>query len=241
MRLLSLVHGPLVRSEVFEDVALADGHSLDEWSVQDDPEPPHPIESYDAVFVFGGHMNVDEEGRHPWLVPEDVLIRELVERGVPLLGVCLGGQLLAKAAGAWVGPSPGREAGFVRVRLSDGAEADPVFGSLPREFDVFSVHEYACEVPEDGVELARSSVCAQAFRLGDLAWGIQFHPEIRIGQIEEWLHDDPAFPDADEILAELRARYDEWRDFGSRLCRAFLAVADAHRGSVLVPGTAPNP
>ena len=116
-----------------------------------------------------------------------------------------------------------------------------MFGSLPREFDVFSVHEYAFEVPDEGVELARSSVCAQAFRLGDLAWGIQFHPEIRIGQIEAWLGDDPAFPDADEILAELRSRYDEWRDFGSRLCRAFLAVAEARRGSALVPGTAPNP
>ena len=236
MRLLSLVHGPLVRSELFADVAREDGHSVDEWSVDADPAPPRPLESYDAVFVFGGHMNVDEEDRHPWLLGEDVLVRELVERGVPLLGVCLGGQLLAKAAGAFVGPSPGREAGFVRVRLTSAARSDPLFGSLPSEFDVFSVHEYAFEVPADGVELARSSVCSQAFRFGELAWGIQFHPEIRIWQIEKWLRGDPAFPDAEEILAELRARYDEWSDFGATLCRSFLAAA----ALVLVPGTAPN-
>jgi GMP synthase (glutamine-hydrolysing) len=224
MRILSLVHGPLVRSELFGDVVRADGHSLEEWSVELGASPPRVLDQYDAFFVFGGHMNVDQESEHPWLRTETSLIAGLVQRSAPLLGVCLGGQLLAKAAGAHVGPSPEREAGFVRVQLTDEADGDPLFGSLPRAFDVFSVHEHAFHVPEGGVELARSRVCSQAFRLGDRAWGIQFHPEVRVEQVAQWLRGNPDFPDAEAILDELRARDDDWQDFGARLCRAFLAT-----------------
>ena len=232
MRILSFVHGPLVRSELFADVARADGHELDEWSIADVSAPPRPLDEYDAVFVFGGDMNVDQESEHPWLRAEDELVRGLVERKVPLLGVCLGGQLLAKAAGAHVGPSPEREAGFVRAELTEQAAGDPIFGSLPREFDVFAVHEYAFHVPDGAVELARSSVCSQAFRLGECAWALQFHPEVRLGQVEEWLRED-AFPNSDEIAAELRDRLDEWQAFGAALCRAFLAIAEPRKGSGL--------
>jgi len=230
MRILSLVHGPLVRAELFEDVALADGHELDEWSLDDASEPPRPLDDYDAVFVFGGHMNVDQESEHPWLRTEDGLIRELVERGLPLLGICLGGQLLAKAAGAHVGPSPEPEHGFVRVELTPDAQGDPLFGSLPPAFDAFSMHEYAFHVPERGVELARSSVCTQAFRLGDRAWAVQFHPEIRSEQVAEWLRiDGVPKAEADPILAELRERIDRWQAFGASLCRSFLAAAERLR------------
>jgi GMP synthase-like glutamine amidotransferase len=170
-------------------------------------------------------MNVDEEDEHPWLHDEDELIRTLVARNVPLLGVCLGGQLLAKAAGAHVGPSPQKERGFVRVELTNEAHGDPVFGSLPRAFDVFSMHEYAFRVPEGAVELARSSVCSQAFRIGDFAWGIQFHPEVRLEQIAEWVRVD-ADPSGEAVVAELRERIDGWQAFGSALCRRFLAAAE---------------
>jgi GMP synthase (glutamine-hydrolysing) len=235
MRILSLVHGPLVQSELFGDVARAEGHELDEWSVADESAPPRPLEEYDAVFVFGGQMNVDEENEHPWLRGEDELVRGLVARKVPLLGVCLGGQLLAKAAGAHVGPSREREAGFVRTVLTEQAAGDPIFGSLPRELDVFVLHEYAFHVPDGGVELARSSVCSQAFRLGECAWALQFHPEVRLEQVEEWLRDD-RLPNGDEIIAELRDRLDEWQAFGAALCRAFLAAA-ADRPRALTSAT----
>jgi len=237
MRILSLVHGPLVRAELFADVVEADGHELEEWSLVDQQRPPATVEGYDAVFAFGGDMNVDQEDRHPWLHDEDALIRELVGRGVPLLGVCLGGQLLAKAAGAHVGPSPEPEGGFVHVTTSEAARHDPIFGPLPSTFDVFSLHGYAFHVPEGAVELARSSTCSQAFRLGECAWGVQFHPEIRVEQVAEWLRDDDTFPNRDEILAELRERIDEWQAFGAGLCRAFLAAAARH-GSHASPAEA---
>jgi GMP synthase (glutamine-hydrolysing) len=231
MRILSLVHGPLVRSELYGDIVLADGHELVERSVVDDPEALASADGYDAVLVFGGQMNVDEEDEHPWLHDEDELVRTLLARDVPVLGVCLGGQLLAKAAGAHVGPSPESERGFVRVELTDEAQGDPLFGSLPREFDVFGMHDYAFHVPEGAVELARSSVCCQAFRLGERAWALQFHPEIRLEQIAEWVRLGGR-PNGDAIVAELRERIDDWQAFGAQLLRAFLRVAE--RG--LVPG-----
>ncbi len=237
MRILSMEHGSLVGAELFGDVVRAEGHELATWSLVDDSAPPRPLEEYDAVLVFGGQMNVDEEDAHPWLRSEDELVRALVERGVPLLGVCLGGQLLAKAAGAHVGPSPKRERGFVHVELTDGADGDPIFGSLPREFDVFAMHEYAFQVPDGAVELARSNVCSQAFRLGDRAWGVQFHPEVRLEQVEQWVRDEP---DGEAILAELRERIHDWELFGSALCRAFLAAAQRTGASLVVPGTAPS-
>ena len=226
MRLLSVVHGKNVRGEVFDDVLRADGHEVDEWWIVSDDEPPRPLQEYDAVLVFGGAMNVDQEDEHPWLRREDEFVRGLVERAVPTLGVCLGGQLLAKAAGAHVGPSPEPEFGFTRVELLDGAENDPLFGELPQEFDVWNAHGYAFHVPDGAVELARSRVCSQAFRLGDAAWGVQFHPEIRIEQIERWLSEDRV-SNAAELVEELRGRYDAWRSFGASLLRSFLVAAAA--------------
>lgn len=226
MRVLSIVHGPLVRAEVFGDVVLAEGHALDEWSIVSAAAPPRPVEEYDAVFVFGGHMNVDQEREHPWLRHEDELIRGLVERRVPFFGVCLGGQLLAKAAGAPVGPLPEVQRGFARVTLSDAATSDPVFGALPREFDAFMGNGYAFGVPEGAVELARSDVCTQAIRVGDCAWGVQFHPEVRVEQVADWYAREEDVPNAQQYVDELRSRIDEWQAFGSRLCRLFLAAAD---------------
>jgi GMP synthase-like glutamine amidotransferase len=224
MRVLSVVHGEEVRGEVFDDVVRGDGHELDEWWIVEHDEPPRPLAEYDAVLVFGGPMNVDEEDEHSWLRREDEFVRTLLEQRVPTLGVCLGGQLLAKAGGAHVGPSPEPEFGFTRVELSAGAADDPLFGALPRAFDVWNAHGYAFHVPEDGVELARSPVCAQAFRLGDSAWGVQFHPEIRVDQVARWLSEDRV-PNAKELVEELRGRYGEWRSFGAELLRSFLGVA----------------
>jgi GMP synthase-like glutamine amidotransferase len=226
MRLLSVVHGPDVRGEVFDDVVRADGHELDEWWIVEHADPPRRLADYDAVLVFGGAMNVDQEDEHPWLVREDEFVRGLVERGVPTLGVCLGGQLLAKAAGAHVGPSPEPEFGFSRATLLESAAGDPLFGGLPRELEVWNAHGYAFHVPDGAVELARSRVCSQAFRLGDAAWGVQFHPEIRVEQVARWLTEDRV-ANARELVEELRGRYDSWRAFGTGLLRSFLSAAAA--------------
>jgi GMP synthase-like glutamine amidotransferase len=240
MRILSMVHGPLARAESFEEVILAEGHELEEWSLIDEPAPPRAVREYDAVLIFGGHMNVHEEEKHPWLRREDDVIRDLVAREVPLFGICLGGQLLAKASGARVVRSPEPERGFTRVTLSDTAAGDPVFGALPREFDVFNLHGDAFETPASGVELARSRVCTQAMRVGAAAWGVQFHPEVRVPQVEAWFETAERVADGPRVIGELRSRIDEWQAFGAGLCRGFLAEASRRASPKPVPGTVPT-
>jgi GMP synthase-like glutamine amidotransferase len=229
MRVLSMTHGPQVRAELFGDVIREDGHELEEWSLVDDDAPPRPVDEYDAVFVFGGAMNVDEEDEHPWLVEEAGVLQGLVERRVPLFGVCLGGQLLAKAAGAHVGPSPTPEDGFTPVELTHAAQDDPIFSRLPQRFGALNLHRYAFDVPPGAVELARSDVCAQAIRVGDSAWGVQFHPEVRLGQVESWLTSEIGSRTPDEVQRlrrEFAAGIGAWSDLGADLCRSFLETAE---------------
>ncbi|HEY8501770.1 MAG TPA: gamma-glutamyl-gamma-aminobutyrate hydrolase family protein, partial [Solirubrobacterales bacterium] len=100
MRVLAIVHQQDAGPGVFAEAIESAGGQLDEWTLAERPQPPADPVGYDAVLVLGGAMNVDEGERHGWIAEEETLLRELLERGVPLLGLCLGGQLLAAAAGA---------------------------------------------------------------------------------------------------------------------------------------------
>jgi GMP synthase (glutamine-hydrolysing) len=223
MRVVSIVHGPLTRAGIFEEAVRERGHELVEWNATLGDTPPDA----DAVIVFGGAMHPDQEDEFPWLRDEDTLIRRYVSEGTPLLGVCLGGQLLAKAAGARVGWAREFEIGWRRVDLTDAAAEDPIFARLPHSFDAFQSHYHAFEVPDNGVELARNGVCSQAFRVGDRAWGVQFHPEVTFEQIKSWLDakDEPRI-DPDAILAETTGKIDAWNAFGRTLCGAFVEAAE---------------
>jgi len=227
---LSVIHGANVRGGVFQDVVEEAGHRYDEWALASGTQAPRPLEDYDAVIVFGGSMHADQDDRHPWLRDENELIQGLLERRVPLLGVCLGVQLIAKAAGAAVYPVPdGPEIGWLPVELCAGAADDPVLGRLPRRFDAFGWHYYTYDLPAGAEELARSARCNQAYRLGEAAWGIQFHAEVTLETVRSWLDDKDDFPlDLDRVAlwAETQERIDEWNELGRRLCGAFIEVAE---------------
>jgi GMP synthase (glutamine-hydrolysing) len=219
VRVIALTHGDNVGPGVFSDAVRTGGHELVERSV---PRDGVPGESADALIVLGGAMHPDEDERHGWLRPELRYLEQQLERGTPLLGVCLGSQLIARAAGAEVFRAAEPEVGWLPVERTGGGAADPVTGALPERFDAFQWHHYTHGLPTGAIELARSSVCTQAFRLGN-AWGVQFHPEVRAGQVEAWLSEDPDdVPDAPALLAETRQRIEEWNDLGRRLCAAFL-------------------
>ena len=224
MRILAVTHGPLVRPELFGDVILESGHELLEWDIRLQGMPPHEL---DAVLVFGGDQNVGEELEHPWLHDEYDLLRDLVQKETPLLGVCLGAQTLAHAFGAVVSPAPSALAGFYDSELTDAGVSDPVLGSLPRRFEALNANGYRFEIPDMAIELARGPV-PQAFRVGGSAWGVQFHPEVRRDQLLEWFRTEP---DPPRPLVELAAELDEklaaWQELGRGLCRAFLAVAES--------------
>ncbi len=222
MRVLALTHGPSVGPGVFGDAVQAAGHELVEWPVQLGGRAP---EGADAVIVLGGAMHPDEDERHGWLTTELRWLEGLLDRGTPLLGICLGSQLVARAAGAEVFRSAESEVGWFPVECTPAAADDPVAGALPDRFDAFQWHHYTHTLPDGAVELARSAVCTQAYRVEN-AWGVQFHPEVRAEQVEEWLTEDPAdVADADGLRRATRERIAGWNELGRGLCRAFLAAA----------------
>ena len=227
MKVLSLIHGANGRASLFDPVVREAGHRLDEWSFVWGTRPPLPLECYDAVLVLGGSMHADQDASHPWLRDELVLLQDLIGRGVPTLGICLGAQLLARAGGGWVAPLPEPEIGWHEVELNDAGAADPVLGALPRRFDAMQWHHYTYGVPDGAVELARSAAATQAFRLGDACWAVQFHPEVTASQLEGWIADpeDPP-PDADGLRAEVTERIGRWNELGRTLCGAFLEAAE---------------
>jgi GMP synthase (glutamine-hydrolysing) len=227
INIVSVIHGGEARTELFAPVVEAAGHRLDEWSFVWGTPPPRPLESYDAAMVFGGAMHADQEAVHPWISEELRWLVSLLERGTPVLGICLGVQLLARAGGSWVGPLPEPEIGWYGVELTDAGAADPVLGALPREFEALQWHRYTYGLPDGAVELATSPAATQAFTLGDACWGVQFHPEVTESQLHGWLVDiDDPPPDEDALRAEIPAKIGRWNDLGRTLCGSFLAAAE---------------
>jgi GMP synthase (glutamine-hydrolysing) len=228
VNVLAVVHGANAPPGSFADVVARRGHLLETWSLAWGTPPPRPIDDYGAVMLFGGAMHADEERFHPWLREEHLFIERLLDLHVPLLGVCLGAQLIAKAAHARVCPAAEPEIGWAEVELTDEAADDPVFTELPPRFPAFQWHYYAFDVPAGACELAWSRVCPQAFRLGDAAWGVQFHPEVTSaivsGWVDEWPEEVPGR--SRELLAETDARMEEWTGLGRSLCGAFVRAAE---------------
>jgi GMP synthase (glutamine-hydrolysing) len=232
VRVLSIVHQEDAASGVFADAAAERGDELTEWVISDGSTPSRAPEAYDAVLVFGGAMHIDQESLHPWLRDEDALLRRLLDGRVPLLGVCLGAQLIAKALGARVGPIPRPQIGWFEVEQTPQGAGDPVFAQLPPRFSSFQWHRYAFQLPPNAVPLAHDPVCLQAYRAGESAWGIQFHAEVTKESVNDWFRSsNPS--DAALDLAALQRETEEkiaaWNDFGKRLCGAFLSFASSSR------------
>lgn len=199
MRVLAIVHQRDAGPGVFAEAIEGAGGRLDEWTLAERPEPPADPLGYDAVLVLGGAMNVDEGERHGWIAEEEALLRELLAEEKPLLGLCLGGQLLAAAAGAEPHRTSRPEIGWHRVEVTAEGEDDPLLGPLAPSFEAFQWHSYGFPLPPGAVPLATSEVCLQAARLGQCAWAIQFHPEVSAGDARHWIEDYRADPDAVRI------------------------------------------
>lgn len=151
-----------------------------------------------GAVVMGGPMNVDEVERFPGLGTEREWLAEAARRAMPLLGICLGAQLLARALGAEVRPGEGKEIGFGPVEVGD--RDDPVLGGLAPSSDVLHWHGDVFDLPDGAQPLASSALTEhQAFRAGN-AWGVLFHPEADPALVEAWL----AVPEMiDEAVAAL--------------------------------------
>lgn len=145
--------------------------------------PDH--EDVAGAVVMGGPMNADEVDVHPELASERAWLAEAVRRDLPVLGICLGAQLLARALGAEVRPGEGPELGYAPVEILD--PDDPILGRLAPSTTVLHWHGDVFDLPEGAEHLARSGRTEiQAFRRGN-AWGVLFHPESDLALLEAWL------------------------------------------------------
>ncbi len=144
---------------------------------------------YSAVITLGGPMGVyDDSEVYPFLGWEDAFLKRTIREDVPALGICLGAQLLARAAGARITKAPSKEIGWSSVSLTEDGRADPLFRELPPEITVFQWHGDTFEIPEGGKRLAASGVCPnQAFRVGSRAYGLQFHLEVTAPMVNQWI------------------------------------------------------
>jgi GMP synthase-like glutamine amidotransferase len=234
VRVLAIIHQSDAGLGVFADAIDAAGARIDEWYPARQANPPPELRGYGAVITLGGAMHADQEREHPWLRSEKELLGRLLDAGTPLLGVCLGGQLLAEAAGADVRRAGAPEIGWYDVHKSRAADDDSLLGPLPPRFRALEWHSYEFSLPPGATALARSECCLQAFRIGDAAWGIQFHAEVAPADLESWIDDYRSDPDAiasgldpHALRAEVREAIAGWNEFGRDLVRRFMSVAAA--------------
>lgn len=134
------------------------------------------LDGIDLIIAMGGPMSVNDEESLPWLVAEKAFIREAIDRGIAVLGICLGAQLIASACGARVYPGRRREIGWFPIEtMNDAPDALP----LPDKTKVLHWHGETFDLPAGAVHLARSAACEhQAFQIGERVLGLQFHPEV---------------------------------------------------------------
>ena len=153
-----------------------------------DPHQRPSLERYEALIVLGGPMNAHQIDTYPNLATEVDVIREAVDTGMSVLGICLGAQLLAKAVGGRVSRNAEREIGWHDVQLTETGMNDPVISSFASTQEVFQWHEDGITLPADVPNLATSPASnVQAFRCGEHAYGFQFHLEVDASLVERWL------------------------------------------------------
>jgi GMP synthase (glutamine-hydrolysing) len=155
--------------------------------------PAFDVRAHAGLVVLGGPMNADETDRYPFLDREVAWLQAAVDCRVPVLGICLGAQLLAKALGAPVYRNPVPEIGWSDVTVTPAGQADPLLRHLAPAATVFHWHNDTFDLPAGAVLLAASTGCRnQAFRFGTNAYGVQFHPEITAAILDDWLAALPA-------------------------------------------------
>ena len=158
--------------------------------------------SPDGLILMGGPMSVNDD--LPWIPREMAAIREAVARGIPVLGICLGAQLIARALGARVYRNPEKEIGWFPLHFTGAAGADPLFRGFSGEETVFQWHGETFDLPKGATHLAYSAACRQqAFRAGENVYGLQFHLEVTPEIVADWLRQDAACGALREAVAPI--------------------------------------
>lgn len=193
MRVLVIMHVENEGPGLFGELLAAAGAQVRVVRLHQGDALPAPGR-FDAVLSMGGPMNVYEEAQYPFLRDETRFLQQAVATGVPVLGICLGAQMIAKAAGAAVTKNRVEEVGWSTVTLTAAGGDDPLFRGLPAVVPVFQWHGDTFAIPDGGVLLATGSACAhQAFRV-KRSYGLQFHLEADRALLEGWFAGKDAGP-----------------------------------------------
>lgn len=153
-----------------------------------EPSANPSLDGYNGLIVLGGPMGVYEAEQHPHLKTEMKLIEEAIRRGLPVLGICLGAQLIAAVLGAHVRKAAQWELGWYPLHVTEEGKKDPLFRSYNKKDHVFQIHQDTFDVPKTAVHLGWSDLCeGQAFRFGQKVYGLQFHLEADQPMIQRWM------------------------------------------------------
>ena len=201
------------------------GHRLRIVELHAGESVPPDLDDVDGVLSMGGPMNVDEKDDHPWIDPELAFLKAAHEAGKPVLGICLGTQLIAEALGGEVGPMGNAEVGWGPVRQEFMGTTDPVLAGIPWYSTQFHAHgQEVTNLPAGAAVLASSPACkVQAFRIGLTTYGFQYHFEWTkadlnriLPELKPWLTRIGA--DVQQIRSQTAEHYDLYRHLGDRLC-----------------------
>lgn len=152
------------------------------------PDFQPSLEKYNGLIVLGGYMGVYEADKYKHIKVEMQLIESALKKNIPILGICLGAQMLAHALGSDVRKSPQKEMGWYDVHLTDDGSKDPLFNHFKKSEKIFQMHGDTFDIPKGSTHLAYSEICqGQAFRYGDKAYGLQFHLEVDQAMVLRWL------------------------------------------------------
>ena len=167
------------------------------------PDAQPDVAKYDGLIVLGGPMNCDQSDRHPHLATEIELIRQSINAGKPILGICLGAQLIARALGARVAPNRPKEIGWYELKPTTAGQTDPLFAHFNASQMIFQWHGDMFDIPRGAIHLATSPDCRnQAFRYNDNVYALQFHLEVDEPMILRWLQHPAMAHEAIELGGE---------------------------------------
>lgn len=185
---LIIKHNPSEGGGLFEKILREKGWTKEILPLYDGKALPVSVDSYGLILIMGGPMSANDEDRVPFLKKELPFIRQMLKLGKPVLGICLGAQLMAKSLGAQVYPGPYKEIGWYFLNQTPAAKSDPLFSLLDSCFLVFQWHGETFDLPNGGMCLAGNEAYPrQAFRFGERAYGLQFHFEVTEPMIKTWV------------------------------------------------------
>ena len=188
-RLLVFQHVPYEILGTFHPLLKEAGFRIRYVNFGHHPDAEPNISRYHGLIVLGGPMNCDQSDRYHHLSKEIEVIQDAIEQGKPVLGICLGAQLIARALGARVSKNKTKEIGWYDLSPTIEGTSDPLFSKLGAHQMIFQWHGDAFEIPKNAVHLATSPDCKnQAFRYRHNVYGFQFHLEVDEPMIHRWLH-----------------------------------------------------